>query len=110
MDILISTGISEVHDIKFTQSTSRVSEDKGAVTVCAVSGKLAEEFTPVTVTVSTVSNTVKGKYVVITCVRVLDIWHSDWGQGVGNDHTAHVLYDVMQNGYGEEPGYEAHKI
>ena len=56
----LPTGISEVPDIKFIGNSSRVSEDEGTVTVCAVSGKLAEEFTPFTVTISTVPNTVKG--------------------------------------------------
>jgi len=54
-------GISEVPDIKFIGNSSRVTEDDGTMTVCAVSGQLAKEFTPFTVTISTVSNTVKGK-------------------------------------------------
>ena len=47
-------------DIKFIGNSSRVTEDDGTVTVCAISGQLAKEFTPFTVTISTVSNAVKG--------------------------------------------------
>ena len=58
---LSSAEISEVPDIKFIGESSRVTEDDGTVKVCAVSGQLAKEFTPFTVTISTVSNTGKGK-------------------------------------------------
>ena len=54
--------ISEVPDIKFELDTSEifVTEDKETLTVCAVSGQLAEEYTPMNVVISTVPDTAEG--------------------------------------------------
>ena len=59
-------GISEVPDIRFTENASNVTEDDGVMTVCAVAGYLAEEITPINVTISTVPSTAEGKLHVVS--------------------------------------------
>ena len=56
------TEISEVPDIKFGSDVREivVTEDQGTLTVCAVSGQLDEEYTPMNVVISTVPDTAEG--------------------------------------------------
>ena len=56
------TGVSEVPDVRFVGNGRTVTETEGAVSVCVVSGQLAEEIIPVNVTISTESNSAKGKF------------------------------------------------
>lgn len=55
------TGVSELPDVRFIGDASTVTEAEGNLTVCAVSGQLAAEIVPVNVTISTVSDTARGK-------------------------------------------------
>ena len=56
------TGVSELPDVRFIGDASTVTEAEGNLTVCAVSGQLAAEIVPVNVTISTVSDTARGKW------------------------------------------------
>lgn len=54
--------MSEVPDVRFVGNGRTVTEAEGAVSVCVVSGQLADEIIPVSVTISTESSTAKGKF------------------------------------------------
>ena len=62
INFFLLAEISEVPDIKFELDTSEifVSEDEETLTVCAVSGQLAEEYMPMNVVISTVPDTAEG--------------------------------------------------
>ena len=53
--------MSEVPDVRFVGNGRTVTEAEGAISVCVVSGQLAEEIIPVNVTISTESGRAKGK-------------------------------------------------
>ena len=55
------TGVSEVPDVRFVGNGRTVTEAEGTISVCVVSGQLAEEIIPVNVTISTESGRAKGK-------------------------------------------------
>ena len=61
LSLCLLKGVSELPDIRFIGNASTVTEAEGTVTVCAVSGQLADEVIPVNVTISTVSNKATGK-------------------------------------------------
>ena len=62
VNFYLLTEISEVPDIKFGSDVREivVTEDQGTLTVCAVSGQLDEEYTPMNVVISTVPDTAEG--------------------------------------------------
>ena len=55
------TGVSEVPDVRFVGSAQNVTEAEGMMTVCVVSGQLAEEIIPVNATISTQAGSAKGQ-------------------------------------------------
>jgi len=57
----LPADISEVPDIHFNGNATTVTEDQGTLTVCATTGELDKEFTPIKVTISTASDTAQGK-------------------------------------------------
>ena len=62
VNFYLFTEISEVPDIKFGSDVREivVTEDQGTLTVCAISGQLNEEYTPMNVVISTVPDTAEG--------------------------------------------------
>ena len=65
------TGVSEVPDVRFVGSAQNVTEAEGMMTVCVVSGQLAEEITPVNATISTQAGSAKGQQSHSRCPYVL---------------------------------------
>ena len=65
------TGVSEVPDVRFVGSAQTVTEAEGTMTVCVVSGQLAEEIIPVNATISTQAGSAKGQQSHSQCTFVL---------------------------------------